>query len=380
MRLMRIFVSSVRVSLEQERDSIRGLILALGHEPVMFEDFTAQPVPSRQACLEGVRSCNAYLLLLGWRYGDALPETGLSPTVEEHVAARARGIPRLVMRKTGVTPEPKQKELIEEIRSYRDGVFYNEFTDVADLQAKVVAAVRQAEQTPGPLTFAPLPGDLGVDWRGDWPQPHQGRADRAVLELHVIPTTAQPVPSRVLRDLPDRLAGELRTAAGVGPSASVPADHDTAAAWAHVVEPPNSRRYDEPRDGTVLGCRVATTGQTSAWSTLPGDMMGSILDREDLIERLGRLLRTAGAVMPGDARHLALAVGIDPLGMISEGKVTGVSRSSMRPLGSGNERLAVPPDEAVTRAAIGHGSRDAARGLSDALLTALRSRKGGGWF
>ena len=42
---MRIFVSSVRVGLEQERDSLRGLILALGHEPVLFEDFTAQPVP-----------------------------------------------------------------------------------------------------------------------------------------------------------------------------------------------------------------------------------------------------------------------------------------------------------------------------------------------
>ncbi len=59
--LMRVFVSSVRVSLEQERDSLKGLIMALGHEPVMFEDFTAQPVPSREACLEGVRSCAAYV-------------------------------------------------------------------------------------------------------------------------------------------------------------------------------------------------------------------------------------------------------------------------------------------------------------------------------
>lgn len=353
---MRIFVSSVRVSLEKERDSLRGLILALGHEPVMFEDFTAQPVPSREACLEGVRSSDAYLLLLGARYGAPFPETGLSPTAEEHVAARVKGIPRLVMRKTGVTPEPKQLELIEEVRSYRDGVFYNEFMDVADLQAKVVAAVRQQEQAPGPLEYAPLPPGLAVEWRRDWPQAQQGGGDRAVLECHVVPASAQPVPGRVLRDLPGRLAGELRVTAGVGPSAAVPAGHDTTAAWAHVVEPPNNRRYDEPRDGTILGCRVAATGQTSVSSTLPGDAMGSILDPVDLTERLGRLLRTAGAVMPGDAPHLALAVGIDPMSMVSEGKVTGVSRRTMTMLGSGNERLVVLPDEAVTRAAIGKGA------------------------
>jgi hypothetical protein len=377
---MRVFVSSVRISLEQERDSLRGLILALGHEPVMFEDFTAQTVPSREACLDGVRSCDAYVLLLGERYGYPFPETGLSPTAEEHVAARTAGIPRLVMRKTGVTPEPRQHELIEEIRSYRDGVFYNEFTNVADLQAKVVAAILQIEQTPGALAYAPLPGDLIVDWRRDWTQPQQNPSGRAVLELHVAPATPQPVPSRVLRALPDRLAVELRTAAGVGPSASIPVGHDTAAAWAHVVEPPNHQRYDEPRKGAIIGCRVATTGQTSAWSTLPGDMLGSILDPDDLTERLGRLLRTAGTVMPGDPQHLALAVGIDPLTGVSEGKVTGVPRSRMTMAGTGRDRLAVSPDEAVTRAAVGAGARDAARGLTDALLTALRSGGGGGRF
>jgi len=373
---MRIFVSSVRRSLEQERDSLRGLIIALGHEPLMFEDFTAQPVPSRDACLEGVRSCDAYLLVLGERYGDVFPETGLSPTAEEHVAARNAGIPRLVMRKSGVTTEPKQEEFIEEVRAYRDGVFYKEFTDVVDLQAKVAAAILQVAQAPGPLTFAPLSSDLTGDWRRDWLREQQGSSDHAVLEVHVVPAHSQSVPSRVLRGLPERLAGELRVAAGVGPSASVPADHDAAAAWAHIITPQQNRSWDEPRDGAILGCRVAATGQASAWSTLPGDRMGSILDSADLTERLGRLLRIAGEVMPGDSQHLALAVGIDPLASVSEGRITGVSRSGMTMAGTGRDRLVVPPDEVVTRAAIGHGSRDAARGLTDALLTALRSDGG----
>ncbi len=354
--------------------------MALGHDPVMFEDFTAQPVPSREACLEGVLSCDAYVLLLGERYGHPFPETGLSPTAEEHVAARTAGIPRLVMRKTGVTPEPKQQELIEEIRSYRDGVFYNEFSDVADLQAKVVAAVRQVERTPDALVYAPLPGDLTVDWRRDWSQPQKDPTNRPVLELHVAPATPQPVPSRVLRALPNRLAAELRAAAEVGPSAAITTGHDAAAAWAQLVAPPSNLRYNEPREGTIIGCRVAATGQTSAWSTLPGDTMGSILDPDDLTERIGRLLRTAGAVMDGDPQLLALAVGIDPLSGVSEGTVTGVARSRVTMAGTGRDRLAVYPDEAVTRPAVGSGSRDAARGLTDALLTALRSTGGGGWF
>lgn len=376
---MRIFVSSVRVGLEQERDSLKGFIRALGHEPVMFEDFTAQPVPSREACLEGARSCDVYLLLLGARYGHPFPETGLSPTAEEHVAARTAGIPRLVMRKTGVEAEPRQQQLIEEIRSYRDGVFYNEFTDVADLQTKVAAALRQAEQAPGPLTFAPLPAGLSVQWRRDWPQPQQGRTNCAALELHVVPGSPETVPSRVLRELPGRLANELRVA-GVGSSAAVPTNHDSTVVWAHVVDPDRNRRGDEVSSGALLGCRVASTGQVSVWSSLPTDTMGSILDRDDLTERLGVLLRTAGTVTPVASEYVALAVGVDPANMLSEARITGVPRRRVTMAGLSRDRLTVPPDELVTQAAVGHGSRDAARSLAEALLTALRDSSGGGWF
>jgi hypothetical protein len=53
---MRVFISSVRRGLEEERDALPGLIAAIGHTPVRFEDFTAQTVPSREACLQGVKS------------------------------------------------------------------------------------------------------------------------------------------------------------------------------------------------------------------------------------------------------------------------------------------------------------------------------------
>lgn len=101
----------MRRGLEQERDALRGLLLALGHEPLRFEDFTAQPVPSREACLEGARAADVYLLLLGPYYGDPLPETGRSPTDEEHVAALTKGIPRLVFVKQGSVLEPRQADV-----------------------------------------------------------------------------------------------------------------------------------------------------------------------------------------------------------------------------------------------------------------------------
>jgi hypothetical protein len=102
---VKIFVSSVRRGLEEERDALPGLISAIGHTPVRFEDFTAQPLPSRGDCLAGVATADAYLLILGPNYGYRCPDTGQSPTHDEWVAAQSAGIPRLVYRKQGVTFE-----------------------------------------------------------------------------------------------------------------------------------------------------------------------------------------------------------------------------------------------------------------------------------
>src|SRR3954452_13975856 len=106
---MRVFISSVRRGLEEERDALPGLISAIGHSPVRFEDFTAQPLPSREACLAGVATADVYLLILGPNYGYRFPDTGQSPTHDEWVAAQSAGIPRLVYRKEGVTFAAEQE-------------------------------------------------------------------------------------------------------------------------------------------------------------------------------------------------------------------------------------------------------------------------------
>ena len=86
---VKVMISSVRRGLEPERDALPGLIMALGHQPVRFEDFSAQPHPSREACLRAVHESDVYLLLLGPHYGHVFPETGQSATHDEFVAAQA---------------------------------------------------------------------------------------------------------------------------------------------------------------------------------------------------------------------------------------------------------------------------------------------------
>lgn len=108
---MKVFISSVRSGLETERDSLPGLIMALGHEPKRFEDFGAQAMPSREACLRGVNDSDAYLLLLGPKYGHLFRETGQSATHDEWVAAVTKGMPRLVFRKTALSSRPSKRSL-----------------------------------------------------------------------------------------------------------------------------------------------------------------------------------------------------------------------------------------------------------------------------
>ncbi len=68
----RVFVSSVTEGLRQERTALPGLMRALGMDPVLFEDFTALPEPSRDVCLQAVESSDVYLLLLGEHDGSPL--------------------------------------------------------------------------------------------------------------------------------------------------------------------------------------------------------------------------------------------------------------------------------------------------------------------
>lgn len=369
---MKVFISSVRRGLEQERDAMRGLLLALGHEPLLFEDFSARSVPSREACLEGVSAADAYLLLLGPHYGDPLPETDRSPTAEEHVAALTKGMPRLVFVKDGVVFEPRQAEFRAEVEAYSTGVFRGRFTDAVDLQPAVAKALREVAAGPSPLAWSPLAQVVEPSWRKDWSAPQQRNTDGTILEVHAIPIPAQRLSARELRDLDDQLAARLRGLGVVGSSTAIESDADATAAWACPAQPGRQGMWNEARPEVLLGVRIDAMGQRSAWQKLPADGLGTLLDEADLSQRLARLLRLLGGLLPPGVPNYAVAVGLSPTSMVSIGPITALGHRNSASTGMSNRTgVFVPPDEAVTTSGLAAGADEVARALASALLAAF---------
>lgn len=368
---MKIFISSVRRGLEAERDSLPGLLRAVGHEPLRFEDFTAQSVPSREACLAGVRQADAYVLLLGPHYGSIFPETGRSPTHEEYVAAQAKGIPRLVFRKNGVELEPDQASFLGEIESYSTGIFRDSFEGAVDLQAKVIAAINQLPA--GALEWHRLDAPVAVRWRSTGGQ--RQLTANPELYVHVVPVGGAPLPRRQIAELPDQLAQRIRALQLVPASAPIDVGMDDAGAYALL--PDHERRgWRDADHGGPAGCRIESTGQRTAIERLPRDSMGVLLDGPDLTERVARNLRLLGALAPLESSLHAIALEMHSTSMAVVGSIVQLgNRSSASGLSLSDGPILVEPDEAVTAAAFDRGALEAARPMIDQLLDAFARRR-----
>lgn len=372
---MRIFVSSVRRGLEEERDALPGLITAIGHTPVRFEDFTAQPAPSREACLEGVASSDAYLLILGPNYGHRFDDTGQSPTHDEWVAATTAGLPRVVYRKINVEFEPDQDTFAQSIGNYTTGVFYDSFATTAELLTKVAAKVRELAQATGPLTFEPMTAPVHITWRADFAESATfgGTASQPTLEIHVIPIDPTPRSSRVMSALADSMPNTLRNSGMVAASEGL--DIARPAGAIAISVPPRQTRWDAHRESQLLGVRLDVEGQVSVWATLPGDAMGAVLDQSHLPNQIATLLRLVGSMRLIDSSNIAIALGVDPAMMLSTGRADQLPRQSATILSMSDQPIRVPPDELVTAAALDTGALDLARILSRALLDAAQSHR-----
>jgi hypothetical protein len=277
------------------------LISALGHTPVRFEDFGAQSTPSRQACLDGVASSDVYLMLLGPVYGHRFLETNQSPTHDEFVAAQAAGIPRLVFRKDGVEFEPEQEEFTKLVGDYGAGVFYSTFRDATDLQAKVVAAIRDLEATPRGVTFAPLGAPVSASWQSDWsPERYGNSPTEASLEVHVIPIDDRPRSQREMTAISDSIAPKLRST-NVVPATSA-LDVTEVDGAVSVVFPVERRRWDEPVAAQLRRIRVDASGPSQC-----GHLAAARVDGGDLRCRrrrqAGRYVSTARQ-LPADDPYL----------------------------------------------------------------------------
>jgi hypothetical protein len=372
---VRVFISSVRRGLEEERDALPGLILAVGHTPIRFEDFTAQSLPSREACLAGIATADAYLLLLGPNYGHRFDDTGQSPTHDEWMAATTAGLPRLVYRKTGVEFESDQQDFSRSIGDYASGVFYDSFAATPELLTKVAAKLREFDQANSPLTFAPLTEPVAVTWRADFdPKLRNNSSLQSALELHVVPAGARSRrPSRIMAELADLIPTRVRESALVSASEALSTTRPGGAVVVSIAVRPGE--WNSPREPQLLGVRLGVDGQASAWATLPGDSMGAILDATQLPEQIADLLRLVGLLRVVDTSEIAVAVGVDPAMMLSTGRVAQLPRQSASMLSTSDRPVRVPPDEHVSSAALNVGALEVARSLSRALFEAVGSRR-----
>lgn len=375
---MIVFISSVRRGLEDERDYLPALLKASGHEPRRFEDFSAQPVPSRDACLAGVEAAEVYLLLLGQHYGEPIPDTGKAPTEEEFTVAKRRGMPILVFRKTGNVADERQRDFIERVGEYQRGRFWEEFRGNGDLAVAVLGALRKVAEESTPLRWEPVDTEPVVRWRADRPSLADGTAGYVpVLEAHLAAVTARPVlPVSVLAPLASRLGRAGRDAGLFTEAASVDLGSDTNGAWAKSCSDMTRRAWDQVTRGGPSGVAVDRDGSVIAFKPLARDTLGALVNQPYLAAELEPMLRLGHEALPSGVTEFAPAAGLEPITQVMEGDPADVGHrnsSGMRMSTSGPVHTTA--DTKVAAAALPAAIPEIARELAARILAELRTRR-----
>lgn len=137
---MKVFISSLIAGFGPERAAVRRAVTTLRYEPVMAEDFGAQPHSPQIACLQGLRGSDAVVLVLGERYGVVPHGSTISATHQEYREARGTK-PVIAFVQEGVTAEPEQVAFIDEVQAWEGGLFRGAFSTPDELHDGVIRAL-----------------------------------------------------------------------------------------------------------------------------------------------------------------------------------------------------------------------------------------------
>lgn len=135
----RVFVSSVMDGFSEFREAARQAIGAVGGEAVLVEDYPSLLVSSRTACLDGVASADALLVIVGQRGGWRAP-SGQLVVEEEFEEARRRSKPVVLLIQEGPHDEDAQA-LLRKLSDYVDGLFRKTFVTADELNREVQSAL-----------------------------------------------------------------------------------------------------------------------------------------------------------------------------------------------------------------------------------------------
>lgn len=182
-RFMRIFISSLITGFETQRAAVRRAITTLRHDPVMAEDFGAQPNSPQIACMQGLRSSDMMVLILGEHYGFVPQNSTLSATHQEYREARETK-PVLAFVQEGISPGPEQAAFIAEVQAWEGGLFRGGFVAADDLQDSVTRALHDVTlaNATGPVDEQ----EMMTSAFALLPRENRNHVTSAVLELVIV--------------------------------------------------------------------------------------------------------------------------------------------------------------------------------------------------
>lgn len=92
----RVFISSTYYDLRHVRNAIKEFIEFIGFQPVLsepFDVFNEHGKSAQEACLDEIKKCDMYILIIGTRYGTIFPNDSLSITHREYREAVQAKLP-----------------------------------------------------------------------------------------------------------------------------------------------------------------------------------------------------------------------------------------------------------------------------------------------
>lgn len=141
-----MFVSSVVEGFGEFRDAARRGILAAGADPVLVnEDFPALATSPRNACLDGVDSCDIYVCIIGERGGWQAP-SGMLVTEEEYRRAQAAAMPVFLFLVEG-DRDRAAEDLAKQMSDFVTGHYRIKVSACADLERRVCSALEGIIET-----------------------------------------------------------------------------------------------------------------------------------------------------------------------------------------------------------------------------------------
>ncbi len=136
----RVFVSSVVQGFEEFREVARNAIVRSGGEAVLVnEDFPALAISPRNACLDGVDSCDVYIAIIGVRGGWTTP-SGKLVVEEEYERATANGLPVVVFLQNAER-DADAARLASKLSDYVTGTYRCSFETPQGLEVEVERAL-----------------------------------------------------------------------------------------------------------------------------------------------------------------------------------------------------------------------------------------------